>query len=114
MRTRMAWLACGLVLSLGGFAALSWTRGQERPAAGATPAASPSEPSTPQPSAPAHDLSKLPPLQKQMYLSAQRGAEWLYRQNGVQGRFAYGYLPALNAPMEGDHYLRQVGAAFAL
>jgi hypothetical protein len=34
--------------------------------------------------------------------------------NGVKGRFVYGYLPALKAEMEGDHYLRQAGAAFAL
>lgn len=116
MRTRTAWLAGGLVLSLGGFAALSWTRGQEGAPAKPVPTASPeAERSAPLPAPPAQDLSKkLPPLQRQMYLSACRGAEWLYRQNGVQGRFAYGYLPALNTPMEGDHYLRQIGAAFAL
>jgi hypothetical protein len=60
------------------------------------------------------DLSKLSPLQQQMYLSVQRGADWLYRVNRPDGRFVYGYLPALNTAMEGDHYLRQVGAAFAL
>jgi hypothetical protein len=49
-----------------------------------------------------------------MYLSAQRGAEWLVRWNRPDGRFVYGCLPALQKVMEGDHYLRQVGAAFAL
>jgi hypothetical protein len=49
-----------------------------------------------------------------MLLAAQRGADWLYRMNGVKGRFLHGYLPALNREMEGDHYLRQIGAAFAL
>jgi hypothetical protein len=49
-----------------------------------------------------------------MYLSAQRGADWLHRANRPDGRFVYGYLPALHKPLEGDHYLRQVGAAFAL
>ena len=119
MRTRMAWLAGCLALALVSFVAL--TRGQDRlgpipapddaariaTAEGAAPAALSAE-------APARDLSKLSPLQQQMYLSAQRGAEWLYRANGQQGRFVYGFLPALKAPMEGDHYLRQVGAAFAL
>jgi hypothetical protein len=34
--------------------------------------------------------------------------------NGTKGRFLYGFVPALNTVMEGDHYLRQVGAACAL
>jgi hypothetical protein len=69
------------------------------------------------PAAPAktgRDLSKLSPLHRQMYLSARRGAEWLYRMNGVKGRFLHGWLPSLNAPLEGDHPLRQAGAAVAL
>ena len=49
-----------------------------------------------------------------MLFSCQRGADWLYRMNGIKGRFLYGYLPALKIEAEGDHYLRQVGAAFAL
>jgi hypothetical protein len=49
-----------------------------------------------------------------MLLAAQRGADWLYRMNGVKGRFLHGYLPALKREMEGDHYPRQIGAAFAL
>jgi len=60
------------------------------------------------------DLSKYNPLQKQMYLSASRGADWLARANRSDGRFVYGYLPALKTNLEGDHYLRQVGAAIAL
>jgi hypothetical protein len=49
-----------------------------------------------------------------MLNSAQRGADWLFRMNGVKGRFLYGYLPALKAEMEGDNYLRQIGAAWTL
>jgi hypothetical protein len=49
-----------------------------------------------------------------MLVSAQCGADWLYRMNGIKGRFLYGYLPALEAEMEGDHLLRQAGAACAL
>jgi hypothetical protein len=49
-----------------------------------------------------------------MYLSALSGADWLHRANREDGRFVYGYLPAVNLVMEGDHYLRQAGAAFAL
>src|SRR5262245_57531244 len=69
---------------------------------------------TPPAAAAPQDLSKYTPLQKQMYLSVQRGADWLFRANRPEGRFDYGYVPALAAVMEGDHYLRQAGAAFAL
>src|SRR5262249_41846693 len=60
------------------------------------------------------DLSRLSLLQQQMYLSAQRGAEWLRRANRQDGRFASGYIPALKTPLEGDHYLPQIGATLAL
>jgi hypothetical protein len=53
-------------------------------------------------------------LQDQIQVTAHRGADWLYRMNGVDGRFAAGQLPALNAEMDGDHFLRQAGAALAL
>ena len=62
----------------------------------------------------APDPSKYNPLQKQMYVCARRGGDWLQRANRGDGRFVYGYLPALKTEMEGDHYLRQAGAAVAL
>jgi hypothetical protein len=63
---------------------------------------------------PPRDLSHLTPLQQQMLLVCQRGADWLFRMNGIKGRFLPGYIPALKQEMEGDHYLRQAGAACAL
>jgi hypothetical protein len=60
------------------------------------------------------DLSKLSLLEREICLAGQRGAEWLQRANRPDGRFVYGYLPALRAPMEGDHYLQQVEATLAL
>src|SRR5262245_37696799 len=60
------------------------------------------------------DLAKLPPLTRQAQLGARRGAEWLHRVNLPSGRFVHGWLPDLNVPLEGDHYLRQAHAAFAL
>jgi hypothetical protein len=75
-------------------------------------------PSAPAPPAnnikPARDVTQLKPLGQQMLRAAQRGADWLYRANHTDGRFDYGFLPALQKKMDGDHYLRQVGAAFAL
>ena len=49
-----------------------------------------------------------------MYLSALRGADWLRRANGADGRFSFGHVPALKVPLEGDQFLRQAGAACAL
>ncbi len=115
MRTRMAWLVGVLLLAGGGLAAWPLLRGQP-------PSADPPKPTTPTPppaaapkaTKPAPDLSKLTPLQQQMYLSVHAAADWLSRANRPDGRFVYGHLSAVNLPMEGDHYLRQVGAAFAL
>jgi hypothetical protein len=115
----MVWGAGGLVVLLGGFTALSLTRGQAPPPA--PPAETTSSPRPSPPAAavagkagPGADPSKLDPLQRQMYWNAQRGADWLYRMNGRDGRFVHGLQPALNAPLEGSHYLRQIGAAYAL
>ncbi|MCS6852908.1 MAG: hypothetical protein NZ700_17245 [Gemmataceae bacterium] len=68
----------------------------------------------PRGSAAARDLSKFPPLQRQMFLSAQRGAEWLFRANRPDGKFVDGFVPALHTKLDGDHYLGQVSAAAAL
>jgi hypothetical protein len=112
MRTR---LAAFLILAAAGCLTLSLLRGQDRAATPATAPAAKPPPSAPAaPAKPARDLSSLSPLQRQMLLSAQRGADWLFRMHRLKGRFVYGYLPALATEMEGDHYLRQTGAAFAL
>jgi hypothetical protein len=58
--------------------------------------------------------SKLSLLEREIHLAGQRGAEWLQRANRSDGRFVYGYLPALRIPMEGDHYLQQLEATAAL
>ena len=110
MRIRKAWLLGSVALGLSGWVLLSWSRGQEQPG---RPPMNPKPPAQEAPR-PAPDLSRLSPLQRQFYLSAQWGADWLYRANRPDGRFMAGYLPALQLVAEGDHYLRQVGAAAAL
>lgn len=118
MQLRQVLFPCILVVAGGGFVGFSLSRGQDRTI---PPVSTPVTAASALPASPpavgergVRDLSKLPPLQHQMYLSAQRGADWLCRTNQADGRFMHGYLPALKAPLEGDHYLRQVGAAFAL
>jgi len=54
------------------------------------------------------------PLHRGFFLSAGRGADWLFRHNRPDGLFLYGYIPSLDQPMDEDHYLRQIGGAFAL
>jgi hypothetical protein len=120
MRTRLAWLIAFLSLTLGGLATWSLLRGQA-PGLGIEPVAAPARPApaaaAPQrahpPVSPA-DLQKLSPLQQQMYWSALGAAGWLHRANRKDGRFVNGHLTAVNLVMEGDHYLRQAGGAFAL
>jgi hypothetical protein len=57
----------------------------------------------------------MPAFTRQVHTSALRGAEWLHGVSSpVTGRFMYGWVTALHVPLEGDHYLHQAGAAFAL
>lgn len=115
MRSRKTLLVCSLLLASAGFAALSLTRGQEGSPVPQIKSVLPQvESPAPEPRRPARDPTGLPPLQQQMYLCAQRGGDWLRRANRPDGRFLSGYVPALKTPLEGDHYLRQAGAAFAL
>lgn len=60
------------------------------------------------------DIGKWPVAQQECYRSARTAMDWLRRTNKSDGRFVYGFLPALCTSMEGDSYLRQAGAAGAL
>jgi hypothetical protein len=54
------------------------------------------------------------PFHRAIYLSARRGADWLAQMNRPDGLFVYGHIPALNRPLDGDHYLDQITATVAL
>ncbi|HKB40835.1 MAG TPA: hypothetical protein VKD72_30695 [Gemmataceae bacterium] len=132
MRSHLVPVACLLVLGIAGSLTLSLIRGQEikppvppapRPGASVTaPVVAPGPPpltvTVPGRSAsstrPAIDLARLEPLHRQMYLSARQAADWLSGMNGRKGLFDQGLLPAFGTSLEGDHALRQAGAAFAL
>lgn len=60
------------------------------------------------------DGSKLPAAAQTIFYSAHRGMDWLKLANKPDGRFVYGFLPTLRAPMDGDNFISQAGAAFAL
>jgi hypothetical protein len=116
MRTRIAWFVIALTAGTAGVVAFSLGWGQEGgPVKGPTgPAYHGKTADVPGPSRPAMDVARLTPFAREMYLSAQAGASWLARGNGPDGRFVHGIVPDLNVPLEGDHFLRQVGAAYAL
>lgn len=61
-----------------------------------------------------HNVSLRTPLEEQIFWSAKRGAEWLYRMNRRDGRFVPGHLPALGTVLSEDNFLHQAGAALAL
>lgn len=60
------------------------------------------------------NLDRFTDKQRFFYSSGQRGLEWLQKANKPDGRFVYGFLPALSMPMEGDSYLHQGGASMTL
>src|SRR5438105_1028587 len=60
------------------------------------------------------DPVKLPETAQPIFYSAQRAMEWLKRANRPDGRFVYGFQPALRVQLDGDNFASQAGAAFAL
>jgi hypothetical protein len=121
MSIRLAPLAALPILGCAILASLALSHGQEpAPAAKRLPAAPPVRLTPPAalpertPPKPTRNLARLKPLERQLYLTAHRGASWLDRMNQKKGSFVHGWLPALNQPMEGEPALRQAGAAFAL
>jgi hypothetical protein len=108
MRLRIVCGVGAMGLALASVAALSLGRAQERvqpPAPGAKSAP---------PARPDRDLSRLSFAQKQAYLSAQRGLDWLQRHNRADGHFGYVSVPALRKRSDNDHFLNQAGATVAL
>lgn len=69
---------------------------------------------TPAPTPAKRDLAKLTIQQRTFYASAQRAKDWLQKANKSDGRFVHGFVPSLRVVLDGDHYTRQAGAAFAL
>lgn len=83
------------------------------PASPVVPAMAPA-PASETPLASFEPLAAFPQATQSAVRSAVHGSNWLTRMNQPQGRFTYGYRPALRQPMEGDHDLKQARAALAL
>jgi hypothetical protein len=124
MRMRFI-VGCWLAALVGTFAAIA------QPPAVVIPPADPSAPAPPRttagppseklPAPPADaPLARFDPLVAQPHQTQAAvravllGSAWMARMNQAQGRFLYGYEPALRLPLAGDHDLRQARAAIAL
>lgn len=60
------------------------------------------------------DLSKLSEKAQPIAFSAERAMDWLKRAIKPDGRFVYGFQPALRVQLDGDNFPSQAGAVFAL
>lgn len=60
------------------------------------------------------DPAKLHEAAQPIYFSAARALDWLKLKNRPDGRFVYGIQPALRVALDGDNFLSQAGATFAL
>src|SRR5262249_19797344 len=127
MRKHYGWQLVVLVLgAIGSAALLSRTQGQSPPApppprqlpadlapAGFVPPAA-DAPASKALTQRGRAVSQFRPRARGLSRGGRRGSEWLSRLHQPPGRFVPGWLPALNQPAEGDHFLRQAGAALAL
>lgn len=59
-------------------------------------------------------LVAFPPPTQLAVRAVLLGSGWMTRMNQPQGRFQFGYLPAVRQPMDGDNDLLQARAALAL
>ena len=59
-------------------------------------------------------LTAFPQQTQSAVRSVLLGAQWMTRMNQAQGRFLFGYNPALRQPILGDHDLKQARGALAL
>jgi hypothetical protein len=60
------------------------------------------------------DISKLPENAQAIGFGAERAMDWLKRAVKPDGRFVYGFQPALRVQLDGDNFPSQAGAVFAL
>lgn len=98
------------ILSLTVLLSVSW-------AAAEPPAAPPQETPRPTQTLPSDELPDFTgwhPLHRTAYLSARRGAAWLWQTHRPDGLFQTGFNPANNLTLDDDHFLHQAAAAAAL
>src|SRR5258708_36199201 len=92
MRTQMVWLVALAAAAGGGLFVFSQTPGPVQTAPPVVPGtAAPPQSGASKPSG--RDLSRFTLVQRQLFASAQRGADWLQRCAGPDRRFRYVACP---------------------
>ena len=84
------------------------------PAGGVAPVPAPPTAPAETPLSKFEPLAAFPPATQHAVRSVLLGSGWLTRMSQAQGRFLYGYCPALRQPMDGDHDVKQAVAALAV
>ena len=102
---RKTWLLFVLLVPLAVLGILVYSEAQSPPTSLRPAADAPVKP---------REGSKMAEVAQPIFHSAQRAMEWLKRTNKADGRFVYGFQPALCVMLDGDNFVSQAGAAFAL
>jgi hypothetical protein len=110
---RKTWLLLVLLIPLAILGLLIHSEAQTPTTGQPTPAAKP-KPAAGAPSAKPRDGSKMPETAQAIFFSAHPAMEWFKRTIMADGRFVYGFQPALRVKLEGDNFTSQAGSAFAL
>ncbi|MCI0705456.1 MAG: hypothetical protein L0241_30720, partial [Planctomycetia bacterium] len=84
------------------------------PAAGVPTTPTPPPTSNETPLSKFEPLAAFPPTTQFAVRGVLLGSDWMVRMNQSNGRFLFGYLPALRRSMTGDHDLKQAQAALAM
>jgi hypothetical protein len=105
---RKFWLLLVLLVPLAIFGLLFYSQAQTPPTVPPPKAAPPTETVKPR------DGSKVLEGAQPIFRSAHSAMDWLKRTNKADGRFVYGFQPALCVTLDGDNFVSQAGAAFAL
>lgn len=85
-----------------------------QPTLPAAPASATPQPGTETPLSQFEPLSAFPHQTQTAIRGVLLGANWMTRMNQPQGRFMFGYNPALRQAMPGDHDLKQARGVLAL
>src|ERR1043165_4965257 len=105
------WIPLLILILFSALMALHYAEAQSSDKKQSPPAVSPDKATTQRKG---RDVDNMPIAAQPIFNSAQRAMDWLKRTHKADGRFVYGFQPALCVLLDGDNFSSQAGAAFAL